>query len=72
MLFSANKAGSELESTAGVTALGERRGAVLGFGRGSGCVRGNELQAGAALLPEDAHRSAKAWLARLSFFFFSI
>lgn len=70
MLFSANKAGSELESTAGVMALAERRGPALGFGRGSGCVQGNELQAGVALLPEDAHRSAKAWFAWLSFFFF--
>lgn len=39
MLFSANKAGSELESTAGVTALGERRGPALGFGRGSAVCR---------------------------------
>lgn len=63
MLFSANKAGSELESTAGVMALGERRGPAFGFGRDSGCVQGNELQAGVALLPEDAHQSAKAWFA---------
>lgn len=59
MLFSANKAGSELESTVGVTALGQHRAPAFGFGRGSRCVQGNELQAGIALVPEDAHRSAK-------------
>ena len=60
MLFSANKAGSELESTAGVTALGWHRGPGFGSGHISRCVLGNELQAGVALVPQDAHWSAKA------------
>lgn len=70
MLFRANKAGSELESTAGVTAPGWRRGPRSGFGRGSRRVHGNELQAGVALLPGHAHRSAKACFAWIRVFFF--
>lgn len=63
MLFRANKAGSELESTAGVTALG------AGFGRRSHRVHGNELQAGVALIPGDAQWSAWfAWLCGVFFF----
>lgn len=69
MLFRANKAGSELESTAGVTAPGWRRGPRSGFGRGSHRVHGNELQAGVALLPGHAHRSGKARFAWLRVFF---